>query len=140
MPTPHAPDYLAAVEAWKQEHAVWDERYNEEVDRMRALLVLKDVEVPEGWDVEQEVGEEMRFFDPEWAPTPGSLGRKLDYILWDIMGDGLDAKRITDAEAELSGIDLEEVNANEASFRDQVEGETDPEVAGEPPGDEGTDN
>jgi hypothetical protein len=56
------------------------------------------------------------------------------------MGDGLDAKRITDAEAELSGIDLEEVNANEASFRDQVEGETDPEVAGEPPGDEGADN
>jgi hypothetical protein len=60
------------------------------------------------------------------------MGRKLDYILWEVMGDALDANLLTNAEAELSGIDMEEVSANEASFRDQVERETDPDVAGEP--------
>jgi hypothetical protein len=132
MPIPTDPDYLAAVEVWRAERAEWEERYNEEVDRMRALFVLKDVQVPDGWDAEQEFGEEMRFFDPEWEPTPGEMGRKLDYILWDIMGDGLDANRILDAEAELSGIDVQEVVANEASFQDNVEEPTDPDVAGEP--------
>lgn len=112
------PDYLAA-------HAAWNEQYNEEVDRMRALFVLKDVEVPDGWSAEETVGEEMRFFDPDWKPNEGPMGRKLDYIMWEIMGDGVDANRITDAEAELSGIDLEEVRANEASFPDQVEEQTD---------------
>lgn len=140
MPIPSDPEYLAAVERWRQEHAEWQERYNEEVDRMRALFVLKDVEVPQDWDVEQEVGEEMRFFDPEWEPTPGAMGRKLDYIMWAIMGDALDANRITNAEAELSGIDMEEVDANEASFQSRVERATDREVAGEPQGAEGVDD
>jgi hypothetical protein len=57
MPIPDDPDYLAA-------HAEWTERYNDEVDRMRALFLLKDVEVPDGWNAEAAVGEEMRFFDP----------------------------------------------------------------------------
>ncbi|MHA2085734.1 MAG: hypothetical protein ACXABD_18465, partial [Candidatus Thorarchaeota archaeon] len=68
----------------------------------------------------------------EWKPHEGPMGRKLDYILWEVMGDALDANLLTNAEAELSGIDMEEVSANEASFRDQVERETDPDVAGEP--------
>ncbi len=131
MPVPHDPDYLAAVKVWEQESAEWQERYNEEVDRMRALFLLKDVEVPEGWEAEAAVGEEMRFFDPEWEPTPGPMGRKLDYIMWEILGDAVDANLITNAEAELSGIDMQEVSANEASFRDQVEGEADPALAGE---------
>jgi hypothetical protein len=140
MPIPDDPDYLAAVERWEQAHAEWQEKYNDELDSMRALFVLKDVEVPDDWDVEAEVGEEMRFFDPEWEPTPGPMGRKLDYIQWDIMGDAVDANRITTAEAELSGIDIEEVQANEASFRNQVEREADRDVAGEPPGAEGADD
>jgi hypothetical protein len=140
MPNPHDPDYLAAVERWEQAHSVWQERYNDEVDRMRALFILKDVQVPEGWEAETAVGGEMRFFDPEWEPTPGPMGCKLDYILWEILGDVVNANRITDAEAELSGISLEEVQANEASFRHQVEGETDPEVAGGSQPETGTDD
>lgn len=128
IPIPTDPDYLEAVKKWEVAHAEWQEQYNEAVDEMRALFILKDVEVPEGWDVEAEVGDEMRFFNPKWKPHEGPMGRKLDYILWDIMGDGLDAQRITNAEAELAGISLEEVDANEASFRDHVEGEADPEL------------
>ena len=41
-----------------------------------------------------------------------------------ILGDSVDSMRILDAQRELSGIDLEGVTANEASFRGEVEGET----------------
>jgi len=111
--------------AYLERHAEWEELYLQEVDKMRVLFMFKDIEVPEGWDVEAEVGEEMRFFDPDWKPNEGPMGRKLDYILWAIMGDTMDANRITNAEAELSGIDMAEVQATEASFRPQVEGQAD---------------
>jgi hypothetical protein len=116
IPNPADPEYL-------ERHAEWQEQYAQAVEDMRALFLFKDLPVPDGWDVESEVGAEMRYFDPDWKPREGPMGRKLDYIQWAVLGDVMNAKRVTDAEAEMSGIDLQEVAANEASFQDQVEGE-----------------
>ena len=111
------PQYLADLAAWEQ-------IVNEKVDEFGSLFVLKDENPPDDWDVMDEVGEEMQYFDPTWKPREGKMGRKLDYIQWVILGDSVDSMRILDAQRELSGIDLEGVAANEASFRGEVEGET----------------
>jgi len=109
------PDYL-------RELAKWERLINEKVDEMGSLFMFKDLDVPDDWDVEEAVGAENRFFDPDWAPREGKMGRKLDYIQWVILANSVDSARIVEAQRELSGIDLEEVERNEASFRDQVEG------------------
>jgi hypothetical protein len=112
------PEYVAAWHAW-------NDIYQEKAAEGRALFMLQDLVVPETWDVEAIAGAEMRFLDPEWAPREGAMGRKLDYIQWEILENLDDAKFIADTERELSGIPMEEVVANEASFRSEVEGETD---------------
>lgn len=112
------PVYLAAVREWEEFTA-------ERIDQMGSLFMFKDEEVPEDWDVEAEIGAEVRFFDPTWEPREGAVGRKLDYIEWNILGDIVNSQKVTNALAELSGIDLEEVAANEASFRGQVEEQAD---------------
>ena len=112
------PEYLQAL-------AQWEETANNEVEKVGALFTFKDLQVPKKWDVEAEYGTEARYFDPEWAPREGEMGRKLDYIEWEILGDAVNALRVIRAREELSGIDMAEVNANEASFRGQVEGPTD---------------
>ena len=111
------PAYLEALDKWNQ-------LVNEKTDEMGSLFMFKDLVVPDEWSVEEAVGAEARFFDPDWAPREGEMGRKLDYIQWTVLGDVMNAARVTDALRELSGIDLEEVERNEASFRDQVEGPT----------------
>ena len=111
------PAYLAELAAWNQ-------LVNEKTDEYGSLFMFKDLEVPDGWDVEEAVGAEVRYLDPDWAPREGAMGRKLDYIQWDVLGDVMNAARVTTALRELSGIDLEEVEGNEASFRDNVEGPT----------------
>jgi hypothetical protein len=112
------PEYVAAWYAW-------NDIYQEKVSEGRALFMFKDVIVPEKWDVEATAGAEMRYINPEWAPREGEMGRKLDYIQWEILENLDDAKLIADTERELSGIPMDEVIANEASFPGQVEGETD---------------
>lgn len=103
------PAYLAKV-------IEWEELINEEADRMGSLFMFKDLTVPEGWSAEEEVGAEVHFFDPDWKPEEGDVGRKLDYIQWVVLGPLKNQVRLTDALRELSGIDLDEVNANEATF------------------------
>ena len=111
------PAYLAAHEAWTN-------LVNEEVDKRGSLFMFKDENPPDDWDVMAAVGENVLFFDPDWKPSEGKIGRKFDYIQWSILGDIVNSMRILDAQRELSGIELEEVAANEASFRPEVEGET----------------
>lgn len=106
-----------------QKHVQWDEAYIEQVDMMSSLFMFKDVQVPEEWDVGVEVGAEMSYFEPDWKPREGEMGRKLDYIQWNILADTMNAQRVTQAVAEMSGIDLNEVSANEATFRSDVEGQ-----------------
>lgn len=110
------PDYLAKLNEWSQ-------IVNEETDELGSLFMLKDEEPPDDWDVETEVGDEVRYFDPDWQPREGKIGRKLDYIQWNIMGDVVNSMHITQALRELSGIDLEEVERNLESFPGPVERE-----------------
>jgi len=108
------PDYLA-------EHDRWEDEINTQTMILEPLFMFRDLEIPEGWDVEAEFGAEARFVDPDWKPHEGEVGRKYDYIDWVIMGDSRDAQLIWNTQAELAGIDTQEVAANEASFPDQVE-------------------
>ena len=110
---------------YRAEHALWEELRNEEVDKMGSLFMFKDLKVPADWDVEAVAGAEMRYFDPDWAPREGVIGRKLDYIQWDILADDENAMRVIDKVKEMVGIDLQEVDANVASFQSEVAGETD---------------
>lgn len=109
------PAYLAELEQW-------DELVREKTDEMGSLFMFKDVTPPDDWNLETEVGDEVRYFDPDWEPREGRIGRKLDYIQWNILGDVVDGMNVFDALREMSGIDLEGVASNEASFRGQVEG------------------
>jgi len=111
------PAYLAKLNEWNRVR-------NEEADELGSLFMFKDVVPPEDWDVEAEVGDEVRYFDPDWQPREGKVGRKLDYIQWTIMDDLVNSKNVTDALRELAGIDLEEVARNLDSFPSSVEGET----------------
>ena len=117
MPVPHDPAYQAEL-------AEWEALTADEIDRRSSLFIFKDLEVPDDWDVEAEIGEIVRLDEPDWKPTPGILGRKRDYIQWELLNSSQDALLVQQAIAEMSGINLEEVQANEASFRVEVEGET----------------
>jgi len=111
------PTYLADL-------AEWEALTADEINRRSALFVFRDVQVPDDWDVEAEVGELVRLDEPDWEPTPGEMGRKRDYIQWELLNNAQDALLVQQTLAELSGINLAEVQANEASFRREVEGET----------------
>jgi len=110
------PEYLAKLNEWNRVR-------NEEADELGSLFMFKDEVPPDDWDVEAEVGDEVRYFDPDWQPREGKVGRKLDYIQWTIMDDLVNSKNVTQALRELAGIDLEEVERNIDSFRGPVEGE-----------------
>ena len=118
MSNPNDPGYIEAMEQWQAREA----QRREEQDMLEALYMLKDEEVPEGWDVREVAGDIATFYDPEWKPREGQMGRKLDYIQWDLLADVVDLNRVQMARAELSGIDMAEVASIEASFRPQVEG------------------
>ena len=110
------PAYLEALNEWNRVR-------NEEADELGSLFMFKDVEVPEDWDIEAEVGEKVCYFDPHWKPREGRVGRKLDYIQWTIMADVVNHARVYNALRELAGIDMEEVARNLESFPGEVEGE-----------------
>jgi len=111
------PEYLAKLNEWNRVR-------NEEADEMGSLFMFKDVVPPDDWDIEAEVGDEVRYFDPDWKPREGKVGRKLDYIQWTIMDDVVNSKNVTQALRELAGIDMEEVKGNLDSFPSPLEGET----------------
>jgi len=117
MSIDHDPAYQAALYRWEnQDIPEWRARTNEEIDKRSALFIFKDVQVPDDWDVEAEIGELIRLDEPDWEPTPGPLGRKRDYIQWALLGDPVDALLVQQTLAEMASIDLSEVNANEATF------------------------
>jgi hypothetical protein len=125
MEIPHDPDYLQALAEWQErDHPAWEALIAEETDRRGSLFVFKDLEVPDDWDVEAEVGAIVRLDEPDWEPTPGELGRKRDYIQWVILADPEDALLVQSTLLELTGIPKERVEAYMASFRNSLEGET----------------
>jgi hypothetical protein len=96
----------------------------ERLNELSFLWALKDVVVPEGFDVADELGELIRLGDPDWQPRTGDVGRKLDYIEWVLLANYVDQRKVQGALAELQGIDLGASKSIEDSFRSDVEGET----------------
>ncbi len=111
------PDYL------KEKDRI-EELRNEKLDELTALYSLKDVEVPDDWDI-NIFGWLALLADPDWSPREGPLGRKLGYIEWDLLGNPADAILVQEARAEMAGIDFGVVDQIEASFRGDVEETTD---------------
>lgn len=110
-----SPDYLAEKERVAQ---LQSDLYQD----ICALGALRKVVVPEEFDVEVELGETMRYADPDWQPREGKGGRKLDYIDYVFLTNVKDVMAVQEAMTELMGVEPEEVEAVVASFPDQVEG------------------
>lgn len=120
------PTYLSELARWNGKDLVeWQALTSEEIDRRNSLFVFKGLKVPDDWDVESEVGEIVRLDEPDWKPTPGEQGRKRDYIQWELLNNPQDALLVQQTLAELSGFNLKEVHANEASFQTEMEGRAD---------------
>jgi hypothetical protein len=94
-----------------------------EREELNWLFVLRGEEPPSDWDIERDQGEIIRYSDPDWKPRKGKVGKKLDYIEWDILADVGNASRITDSLRDMAGIDQEVVAQVTETFPDQVEGE-----------------
>ena len=102
--------------------AEWERLTAQETEELQWLFVFRDETPPEDWDAEAEVGMLVRLADPDWQPRQGPMGRKLDYIEWTLVGDITNARIVQSALVDMLGLDLAEVERNEDSFRDQVEG------------------
>lgn len=110
------PDYLA-------ECAVVGERRNKAWHEGYVLTALKNLKVPDDFDMEAEWGDELRYFDPDWEPRQGKMGRKLDYIEFSLSSGDLNI--VSDTINEMMGIDTEVIDAIEDSFRGDVQEEAD---------------
>ena len=112
------PEYLAQKQVVEtQRMAALQEAYT--------LFALKDVVVPEDFDITEEFGDELSYLDPDWKPREGKSGRKLDYIDYILLAGSADNLRVSEAINELVSIDQEVVDAIEASFQDDVSAEAD---------------
>lgn len=117
------PAYLLAHKKWEEvDVPAWEAAVAEETDRRGTLFIFKELIVPEDWDIESEVGVIVRMDDPDWEPTPGELGRKRDYVQWELLSDQEDALMVQATLLELAGVPEEGVAAFLASFQRQVQG------------------
>lgn len=110
-----------AYDAWRAECDAIDEERFEEANGLNFLFSLKDVEVPDDFDVDVQFGDEARFIDPEWQPRPDTLGRKLDYIEWVVLANSHDQAVVSAAMNQLLGLDQEVVDDVIDTFPDNVE-------------------
>jgi len=117
------PDHLDAV-------AQIDARRDDLFSEMYMLMALREVTVPEDFNIGL-LAETLQYADPDWEVREGAAGRKLDYIEWELLADTDDYNLVTSAIAELSGVDTEEVEAVEASFPGDMEGQTPPSLQDE---------
>lgn len=112
------PGYLAEckqVQATRD--AAWQEAY--------CIAAFKKVQVPDEFDVETEWGDELRYLNPDWGPRPGKMGRKLDYIAFDLLANTADAALVSIKINKMMGIDTEAIDAVEDSFPSDVQDEAD---------------
>jgi hypothetical protein len=112
------PEYLAEctrVEARRNQ--AWNEGYT--------IASLKNVTVPDNFNMEDEWGEELRFLDPDWQPRQGKIGRKLDYIEFVLCANVSDMNTISDKINKMMGIDTEVIESIEDSFRGDIQDEAD---------------
>lgn len=112
-------------DAWKGECDSIDAARFGEINEYNFLFALRDVKVPDGFDVEAEYGEFARSIDPNWNPRPRivpNLANKLDYLEWVVLGLSDDETTVGEALNELLGIDLEVVQDIKDNFQGDVEG------------------
>lgn len=109
-------------DAWEAECDGVRETIATEEDEQFYLFALKDVKVPDAFDIEAEYGELIRYKNETWEPRTGKIGRKLDYLEWVVMGYSDDMVAVTRALDELTGISQEVVDDVKATFPGDVEG------------------
>jgi len=110
------PEYLKAK-------ADTEAKKDEEREELNWLFTLRDEEPPKEFDIERQQGDVIRYSDPDWKARKGKVGRKLDYIEWDILADVGNASKITDAMRDMAGISQEVVAQVTESFPGEMEGE-----------------
>lgn len=112
------PEYLAkCTRVEGQRNQAWNEGYT--------IASLKNVIVPNDFDMEAEWGEELRYLDPDWQPREGKIGQKLDYIEFALCANINDMNAISDKINKMMGIDTEVIESIEDSFRSDIQEEAD---------------
>lgn len=106
---------------WKAECDGIRETIREEEDEQSYLFALRDVKVPDEFDIESEYGDMIRYKSPNWKPRAGKIGRKIDYLEWVVMGYSDDAVIVSQALNELAGISQEVVDDVKSTFPGDVE-------------------
>ena len=114
MAVENDPDYLAKVDEM-------EEKRRQAVDELNILFALQLEKTPDDFDV-MVYSEEIQYINPDWAPREGKVGRKLDWIEFDLLGAFQDSMLVQNTLNELIGIDMEVVEQIAASFPGQVEG------------------
>lgn len=117
-------------DAWRKECDLVDDARFEDANGLNFLFSLKDVVVPDGFDADEQFGDEARYIDPEWKPRTGKLGVKLDYIEWVVLANSHDQNAVSTAMNQLLGLDQEVVEDVIDTFPGDVEGDLAQDVAG----------
>ena len=111
------PTYLAGVKAREANIAT-------ETNEVTTLFALKDETPPEDFDIDAEYGDLIRLADEKWEPRAGKMGRKLDWIEWELLGNPSDTAMVQVTITELISVNMEVVSAIGDSFQSRVEGKT----------------
>ena len=83
------------------------------------LFGLPEVQVPDGW---QPPAEELEYLTGgQWSARQGDVGRKLDYIEWELLRVVADHQKVTAAINQLAMVSEEAAESIEATFRGDVE-------------------
>ena len=102
------PTYLAKL-------AEQEELINNEAGELNMLFALKDEKTPDDFDI-TEYTEIILYADSEWKPRESVMGRKLDWIEWDLLFAPTDMNRVQVAINDLLSVDMEVVEATKESF------------------------
>jgi hypothetical protein len=112
------PEYLAeCARIETQRSKAWNDGY--------ILASLKKVTVPDDFDMETAWGEELRYLDPDWQPRVGKMGRKLDYIEFDLCANTNNLNLVSDKINKMMGIDMEVTESIMDSFPSDIQDKAD---------------
>jgi hypothetical protein len=102
------PEYLAKL-------AIQEELIEDETEELNLLFALKDEKVPDDFNI-AEYSEILLYADPEWKARKSAMGRKLDWIEWDLLFAPADRLRVQVTINELLGTDMEVADITKESF------------------------
>lgn len=104
------PEYLAKL-------AVQEELIDQETGELNILFALKDEKVPDDFDI-SDLLDIILYADPDWKARESAMGRKLDWIVWDLLYEAADNNKVQVTINELLGVDTEVVASTKESFPD----------------------